>query len=119
VDADVRDGMDGPNRDQRLNNLWPLVFRIDDARVRLGSTSHRDRHHVLTRIARLQMRRRIVLDAICCRPMMLVGGEPVMVVGMIVIGVQMDVQRRALAGGKGQNERRHDRDQAMHKAECM
>jgi hypothetical protein len=42
-----------------------------------------------------------------------------MVLGMIVIGVLVDVQRRDLAGGRGQDRSEQDRYQAMHTPECM
>jgi hypothetical protein len=39
---------------------------------------------------------------------MLVCREPVVVLGMIVIGVRVDVQRRDLAGGRGQHQSEQD-----------
>jgi hypothetical protein len=50
---------------------------------------------------------------------MLVCGEPVMVLGMVVIAVRVSVQRRELAGGRGQDQSERDRYETMHKPECM
>lgn len=43
-------------------------------------------------------------------PMMLVCGKAVIVLRMIVIGVLVDVQRRDLAGGRGQDQTEQDCD---------
>jgi hypothetical protein len=59
-------------------------------------------------IARLQVHRVMVLVVVGSRPMMLVCGKAVMVLRMIVIGVLVDVQRRDLAGGRGQDQSEED-----------
>ena len=46
--------------------------------------------------------------------MMLVCSQPMMMLGMIVIRVQVDVQRRDLAAAQGQDRDEQDRDIAMH-----
>ena len=60
------------------------------------------------------MLRFIVLVVMRRGPLMLVCSEPVMVLGMIVIGVLVDVQRRDLAGGRGQDQSEKERAEAMH-----
>ena len=59
-------------------------------------------------VARLQMHRVMVLVVMRGGPMMLVCGKAVMVLRMIVIGVLVDVQRRDLAGGRGQDQSEQD-----------
>jgi hypothetical protein len=61
-----------------------------------------------TGVAGLQMNRIIVLVVVRCRPMMLVCGKAVMVLRMIVLCVLVDVQRRDLAGGRGQDQSEQD-----------
>jgi hypothetical protein len=51
--------------------------------------------------------------------MMLVYGKAVVVLRMIVIGVLVDVQRRDLAGGRGQHQSEQDSCEAIHHHECM
>ena len=80
---------------------------------------HRNRDRVLARVARLQMRRIIVVVMMLCWPMMLVCSEPVMVLGMIVIGVCVDVQRGDLAGRPGPDQCEQYRYHARHNPECM
>ena len=65
------------------------------------------------------MHRIIVFVVMRCGPLVFVCGEPVMVLGMIVIGVLVDVQRRDLAGGRGQNQSEKERAEAMHNPQCM
>jgi hypothetical protein len=74
---------------------------------------------MLAGVARLQMHRAVVLDVMRCGPMMFVGGKAVMVFRMIVIGVQVDVQRSDLAGGRGHNQSEQDSREAIHHHECM
>jgi hypothetical protein len=52
---------------------------------------------MLARVARLEMRCLMVLVVVRGGALMLVCGKAVMVLGMIVIGVLVDVQRRDLA----------------------
>ena len=63
---------------------------------------------MLAGVARLQMHRVMVLVVVRGGPMMLVCGKAVMVLRMIVIGVLVDVQRRDLAGGRGQDQSEQD-----------
>ena len=50
---------------------------------------------------------------------MIVRGEPVMMLGVIVIDVRVDVQRRHLAGGHRQHASEQDRERPTHDRECM
>jgi hypothetical protein len=70
-------------------------------------------------LAGFEVRRTIVLIVMGCGAMMLVRSEAVVVLRMIVIRVVVDVQRRDLARGRGQNQSKEDRERAVHKAECM
>ena len=45
--------------------------------------------------------------------------EPMLVFRMVVIGVGVHVQRRALAGGRCDNQSEQDRDNAVHDFESM
>jgi len=74
---------------------------------------------MLAGVAGFQMHRVIVLVRMRCRSMMFVCSRPVMVFWMIVIGVRVEVQRRDLAGGRGQDQSEQDCHEAMHKPECM
>jgi hypothetical protein len=64
---------------------------------------------MFARIARLQMRRVMVVVVMSCGPLMLVYSESVMMLGMVVVGVGVDVQRGALARGRGQDQSEQDR----------
>ena len=71
-------------------------------------------------VAGFKVRRTIVLIVMRFGPMMLVCSEPVAVLRVIVIGVQVDVQRRDLAGGRGQDQCEQDScEAAHHHHECM
>ena len=59
-------------------------------------------------VAGLQMNRVILLVVVLGGPTMLVCGKAVMVLRMIVICVLVDVQRRDLAGGRGQDQSEQD-----------
>jgi hypothetical protein len=60
-------------------------------------------------VARLQMHCVMVLVVVRWDgPMMLVCGKAVMVLWMIVICVLVNVQRRDLAGGRGESQCEHD-----------
>ena len=59
-------------------------------------------------VARLQTHCLLVLVVVRGGPMMLVCGKAVMVLRMIVICVLVDVQRRDLAGGRGQDQSEQD-----------
>jgi hypothetical protein len=74
---------------------------------------------MLSGVARLELRGLMVLVVVRARPLMLVCGEAVMVLGMIVISVLVDVQRRDLAGGRGQDQSEQESCEAMHHHECM
>ena len=108
MDADIRDGLDRTNADKCLNKARvPALcnYRID---VRYRSAAHRDRHGMEAGVAGLQMRRLMVLVVVRGGPMMLVCGKAVVVLRMIVICVLVHVQRRDLAGGRGQGQCEQD-----------
>lgn len=71
---------------------------------------------MLARVARLQMHHVIVLVVMRGGPIMLVRSEPVTMLRMIVIGVRVDVQRRDLAGRRGQAQSEQNGDAAVHTA---
>ena len=87
-------------------------FRVNRVHLRWTGPDERERHRVLTRIAALQVssaavrrrRRRVV-------PM---GGRPVMVLRMIVIGVGVGVQQRHHAGRRHQRRDEKQRQHAVH-----
>jgi hypothetical protein len=64
-----------------------------------GRTTHRDRHGMLAGVARLQAHLMIavVIVVVARRPIVVVCSEPMMVIGMIVFGVGVGVQRRDVA----------------------
>jgi hypothetical protein len=67
---------------------------------------------VLTGIARLEVHGLIVVAVVVmlCRPIVLVGREPVVVLRMIVVAVQMNVQQRHLDRDCGQDQSEQDCD---------
>ena len=65
-------------------------------------------------VAGLKLHRVMVLVVVRGGPKMLVYGKTVMVLRMIVIGVLVDVQRRDLAGGRGQEQSEQNCKWAMH-----
>jgi hypothetical protein len=121
VDADIRERLDRSNWNQGLDNPWAAVLRI--YRIDLGhrGTAHGDRHRMQAGVAGLKVRRTIALLVMRCRTimLMLVRGGPVLMLRMIVIGVQVRVQRRELARGRDQRDSEQDCRYAMHKRECM
>jgi hypothetical protein len=119
VDADVRQVINRPKWNQQLKNAWIDALAINGVGLQQWRAADRDRYRMLAGIARLQMRGVIVLVVVRRGPMMLVCGEPVMVLGMVVIAVRVSVQRRELAGGRGQDQSERDRYETMHKPECM
>ena len=70
-------------------------------------------------VARLQLCCLMLLVVVRRRPMMLVCRKAVMVLRMIVICVLVDVQRRDLARGQGQDQSEQDSCEAIHHHECM
>lgn len=63
---------------------------------------------MLTGVARFQVGRVIGVCLMWGRPMMLVRGQSVVVLGMIVVGVLVNVQRRDLASIRGQDQSEQD-----------
>jgi hypothetical protein len=119
VDADVRERLEQTNWNQGLDTPWAAVLRIYRIDMGQSDTAHGDRHRVQAGVAGLEVRRPIALLVMRGRMIVLVRGGPVVMLRMIVIGVQVRVQRRELAGGRGQRESEQDCRYAMHKRECM
>ena len=71
---------------------------------------------MLAGIARFQPQRMVVL--VRSRALVFVGGRAVVVVGVIVAGVRVNVQRGSSAGRGGQGDSEQDRDDALHRLEC-
>ena len=78
---------------------------------RRGAHEH-ERHDVLCRIASLQMSRSIIRMA--RRGVMLVGGQPMVVVGVVVIGVSVSVQQRGYTGRRNQRRDEQQRRGTVH-----
>ena len=110
MDADVREGLDRTNLYEWLNKARVTTLGIYRTDVRYRSATHRDRYRMLAGVARLQMYCFIIVVVVRCGPIMLVCGKAVMVLRMIVICVLVDVQRRDLAGGRGQGQAEQDGD---------
>lgn len=77
-----------------------------------SSTPEDDRHGMLPGLARFQMRPIVVAGRFGM--VMAVGGGAVAVLGVVVVRVEMDVQRRDLAGRGRQGQPEQDRWQAVH-----
>jgi hypothetical protein len=115
VDADVREVEDRTVWSWWLINARTRAFGIDGMDLpQQRRAAHRKRHGMLPGVARFQMHHLIVMVA--HGPLVLVYCEPVMVLRMVVIRVRVDVQRRDLAAGRGQDEPEQDRHDAMHSA---
>ena len=114
MDADVRELAHRAKRRKRPDDVWARADHIDDVSLRQGRAAHSNRQRMPSRVAGLQMHRIIVLVVLRSGPMMLVCSEPVMVLGMFVIGVLVNVQRRDLAGGRGQDQSENERPETMH-----
>jgi hypothetical protein len=119
VDADVREGLNRTDGNQRLNKARVpalCIYRID---LRYRSGADDDRHRMEAGVARLQLCCLMLLVVVRRRPVMLVCRKAVMVLRMIVNCVLVDVQRRDLARGRGQDQSEQDSCEAMHRHECM
>jgi hypothetical protein len=81
-------------------------------------TGHRERHRMLARVARLEMRR-VIVGVVMRRWPMLVCSQPVMVLGMVMIGICVNVQRGDLAGRPGPDQCEQHRRHARHNPECI
>ena len=101
MDAHVREVADGRTQNQRYRNRRGPAVPVNNMDLRHGSAAHDERHRMLAGLARLEIHGIIVLVLMCGRRMMLVCGGAMMMLGMIVIAVRVDVQRRRLAGCRG------------------
>jgi hypothetical protein len=97
VDPNIRQGLDGAKRNQRLDNAGVGALRVYRIDMRQWRTAHCDRHRMQAGVAGFKVRDSIAFLVMRWRTMMLVRGESVVVLRMIVIGVRVDVQRRDLA----------------------
>lgn len=111
--TDVRHVANGTKRDQRLDDGRFHPFRIDDHDAGQRRAAHNERHRVLAGVARLHVHFLIVL--VRSRLRVLVWREPVLVLGMIVIGVRVHVQRGRLASSASQGDADQDGEQALHR----
>jgi len=87
-------------------------LRIDDLNLRRRCADERERQDVLSRVAAHQMSR-WVIRMVPCR-VVLVGGQPVVVLGVVVIVVGVRVQRRRQTGRRNQRRDEQQRQDAAH-----
>ena len=112
MDANVRDLDRRTNRRQRHSRRHSRCHDIRKLRKRRRRAKHNDGDSMLTRIARFEaqfvstVRSRVV--------MVLVSGQAVMVLGMVVIDVRVDVQRRDLARCRSEEKSNRHRYPATH-----
>jgi len=69
---------------------------------------------VIAGFARLEMRRVIVVVVMRYGSIVLVCSEPVVVLGMVVVDVQVNVEQRHLARRRGEDQSEQDRCCARH-----
>ena len=103
VDADVREGLDRTDWNEWLEQARVPAGCIHRLDVRQRGAADGDGHRMEPCLAGFEVCRSIVLVMIRDGFVMLVRGGSVMVLGMIVIGIGVDVQRRNPAGGRGHN----------------
>jgi hypothetical protein len=116
VDADVGERLDRTNWNQGLDNPRAAVLRIYRIDMGRWDTAHGDRDRMQAGVAGFKMRRTIALLVMWRGSLMLVSGEPVLMLRVIVFGVQVRVQRRELSGGRGEGQSEQDCHDAMHSA---
>jgi hypothetical protein len=113
VDAHVSELVHCANRRKPPIENHARADPIDDAAGRRRCASHRECHGVIAGFARLQMHGVIVVVTLY-GPIVFVCSEPVVVLGMIVVAVEVKVQQERLAGGRGQDQSEQDRYCARH-----
>jgi hypothetical protein len=116
VDADVGEAMYRTKRNQQLENARIPALRIKGIALGQRRAAHRDRYRMLAGATRLHMHHVVVLVLMRDGSMMLVCSEAVMVLGMIVTGVLVDMERRDLPGGRGHDKSEQDRYEALHQS---
>lgn len=82
-------------------------LRISSVHVRRSGADEREGYRVRCRVAVVQARRSVI--GMARRGVVLVGGQPVMVLGMVVTVVRVRMQQRRETGGRDQrlNEQEH------------
>src|SRR3990170_3479094 len=84
VDADVGEGLDRTNGNQGLDNPRAAVLYIYRVDMGQWDTAHGDRDCMQPGVAGFKMRRTIALFVMWRRSLMLVSGEPVLMLRVIV-----------------------------------
>ena len=97
-------------------NLWP-DHSVNSADLRWIRADERDRDRVISRIAALQVSRRVV--GMRWLRVVLVSGKAVMVLRMIVIGVIVGVQQGHRAGRRSQCRNEEQCEGAKHNDESI
>jgi hypothetical protein len=114
MDAYVRYVADRTVRSWWLTDAWTDAFRIVRVDLWPGSAADYERCRVLAWIARLQAEP--VMIRMWCWSMVLVCGGRVMVFWMIVIDVDVRMQRRDEPGREHEGRSSQDRYEATHEA---
>ena len=119
MNAYVRDGYREPNDGARSVADRSRQLGELDMDLRHVRAAHGDTDNVPTGAARFGFDGRTVCDGVMipinnCRMTVIVHGRPVVVLGMIVVGVDVDVQRRAHRRRYEQAAREHGYDESAH-----
>lgn len=89
---------------------------VDGRRLRRRSDKDGYRDGMFAGIATLEM------DAfpgvVRCLDLVLMSGEPMLVLRVVVVPIEMSVRDEALTGADGQGHSEHDRQKALHDPEC-
>lgn len=116
VHAHIDHGGGNPCECRRCDQVWCGVLDRKGIELRKRRATEHERHGMLARIARTDDR--IVISSVRLGHVGVRSGA-VMMFRMIVIGVDVDVQRGCLALRRDQGESEEDRNDTMHEAECM
>ena len=114
MDADVRDFVHRADRHQPTCENQVRADPVDCVARRQRCARHRECHGVIAGFARLEMRRVIVVVVMRYGSIVLVCSEPVVVLGMVVVDVQVNVEQRHLARRRGEDQSEQDRCCARH-----
>jgi len=87
-------------------------LRVDEVNLRRRCGDEREGQDVLSRGAALQLSRSVI--RLAPRGLVRVGGQPVVVLGVVVIAVGVRVQPRRQAGGRSQRKDEQQRQDAAH-----
>jgi hypothetical protein len=113
VHPNVRDLVCRSQSDQRQEQGRTATFSHCDVRMRHRSAAQRERDGVLAWIARFPTRQALVRMRL--RALVLVDRRAMVVLGMVVTGVAVHVQRRDLSGRRENGQPNQDRGQTVHK----